>query len=86
MIIVLKPGSTAAQVAHVIERIKELGLRPHVSRGKRRTIIGVIGDEDKISLQPLEAIIVAPQGPGQFAGLGPAIFHLGIHAPGDVAA
>ena len=56
MIIVLKPGSTAAQVAHVIERIKELGLRPHVSRGKRRTIIGVIGDEDKISLQPLEAI------------------------------
>jgi 3-deoxy-7-phosphoheptulonate synthase len=56
MIIVLKPHTTAAQVEHIIARVKELGLRPHVSRGKRRTIIGVIGDEDKISVQPLEAI------------------------------
>ena len=56
MIIVLKPGTRGAQVDHVIARIRELGLRPHVSRGKLRTIIGVIGDEDKIRVQPLEAI------------------------------
>ena len=56
MIIVLKPGTRAAQIEHVIARIRELGLRPHVSRGKLRTIIGVIGEEEKIRVQPLEAI------------------------------
>ena len=56
MIIVLRPGTRAAQIEHVIARIRELGLRPHVSRGKLRTIIGVIGEEDKIRVQPLEAI------------------------------
>jgi len=56
MIIVLRPGTRAAQIEHVIARIRELGLRPHVSRGKLRTIIGVIGEEEKIRVQPLEAI------------------------------
>lgn len=56
MIIVLKPGSSPAQIQHVIERIHELGLKPHVSQGEHRTIIGVIGDENKIQAEPLQAI------------------------------
>jgi len=56
MIIVLRPDVTERQVDHVLERIAELGLRPHVSRGERRTIIGVIGDEDKLRAEPLSAI------------------------------
>jgi 3-deoxy-7-phosphoheptulonate synthase len=56
MIIVLKPGSTAADIDHVIERIQQLGLKPHVSTGEHRTIIGVIGDESKMQAQPLQAI------------------------------
>jgi 3-deoxy-7-phosphoheptulonate synthase len=56
MIIVLKPDTTPAEVEHVIERIHELGLKPHVSTGEHRTIIGVIGDENKLQAQPLEAI------------------------------
>ncbi|MSU79606.1 MAG: 3-deoxy-7-phosphoheptulonate synthase [Gemmataceae bacterium] len=56
MIIVLKPGSTPAEIDHVIERIRELGLKPHVSAGEHRTIIGVIGDENKLQAQPLQAI------------------------------
>jgi 3-deoxy-7-phosphoheptulonate synthase len=56
MIIVLKPGSTPAEIDHVIERIQQLGLKPHVSTGEHRTIIGVIGDEDKMQAQPLQAI------------------------------
>src|SRR5437660_771042 len=39
MIIVLKPGSTAAEIDHVIERIHQLGLKPHISTGEHRTII-----------------------------------------------
>jgi len=56
MIIVLKPDTTPAEVEHVIQRIHELGLKPHVSTGEHRTIIGVIGDENKLQAQPLEAI------------------------------
>ncbi len=56
MIIVLKPDTTPAEVAHVVERIHELGLKPHVSQGEHRTIIGVIGDENKLQTEPLQAI------------------------------
>jgi 3-deoxy-7-phosphoheptulonate synthase len=56
MIIVLRPNSTSEQIDHILERIQELGFKPHLSRGELRTIIGVIGDEDKLQVQPLAAI------------------------------
>jgi 3-deoxy-7-phosphoheptulonate synthase len=56
MIIVLKPQSTDEQIDHILERIGELGLKPHLSRGEHRTIIGVIGDETKMQAEPLLAI------------------------------
>jgi 3-deoxy-7-phosphoheptulonate synthase len=56
MIIVLRPDSTENQIDHILERIRELGFKPHVSRGQVRTIIGVIGDEDKLQAEPLSAI------------------------------
>jgi 3-deoxy-7-phosphoheptulonate synthase len=56
MIIVLKPHPTPDVIAHVIERIEALGFTPHLSQGVSRTIVGVIGDEDKLQVEPLEAI------------------------------
>ena len=56
MIIVLKPNSTDDMIDHVLKRIEELGLQPHLSRGVSRTIIGVIGDERKLQAEPLQAI------------------------------
>ncbi|MFO0846764.1 MAG: 3-deoxy-7-phosphoheptulonate synthase [Gemmataceae bacterium] len=56
MIIVLRPESTEAQIQHILDRIAELGFKPHVSRGELRTIIGVIGDESKLRAEPLQAI------------------------------
>lgn len=56
MIIVVKPDATANQVDHILERIGELGFKPHVSRGEQRTIIGVIGDERKPQAETLAAI------------------------------
>lgn len=56
MIIVLRPGATKDNVDHIIGRIKALGLTPWVSEGVERTIIGVIGAEDVIRLQPLELL------------------------------
>ncbi len=45
MIIVTKPSITEADLDHIRERIEQLGLRTHISRGEQRTIIGCIGDE-----------------------------------------
>src|ERR1700704_1096935 len=56
MIIVLRPNSTPAQIEHILERIQELGFKPHLSRGELRTIIGVIGEENKLKAEPLAAI------------------------------
>src|SRR5262249_3410890 len=56
MIIVLRPNSTPEQIDHILERIHELGFKPHISRGELRTIIGVIGDENKLHAEPLQAI------------------------------
>ena len=56
MIIVLKPNPTSEMIQHVVDRIVELGFTPHLSRGVSRTIIGVIGDEEKLQAEPLMAI------------------------------
>jgi 3-deoxy-7-phosphoheptulonate synthase len=54
MIVVLKPDATEAQINHIIEKIQKLGLKPMVSKGTERTIIGVIGPEDVLRVTPLE--------------------------------
>ncbi len=45
MIIITKPRITDAELDHVRERVEELGMRTHISRGEHRTVIGCIGDE-----------------------------------------
>lgn len=54
MIIVLKPSATKKQIEHILERVKKLGLKPLISRGTERTIIGLIGPEDVLRVTPLE--------------------------------
>jgi len=54
MIIVLRPDATEEQINHIIEKVQKLGLKPHVSKGTERTIIGVIGPEDVLRVTPLE--------------------------------
>ncbi|MCM8771210.1 MAG: 3-deoxy-7-phosphoheptulonate synthase [Candidatus Omnitrophica bacterium] len=54
MIIVLRPDATETQIKHIIERVEKLGLKPMVSKGVERTIIGVIGPEDVLRVTPLE--------------------------------
>ncbi|TWT90336.1 Phospho-2-dehydro-3-deoxyheptonate aldolase [Pseudobythopirellula maris] len=56
MIIILKESATDAQVDHVVERVEAMGLKAHLSKGTYRTVVGVIGDEDKIRTAPLGAI------------------------------
>ncbi len=56
IILVIRPEATLDQIEHVIERVRELGFTPHVSRGESRTIVGVIGDETKPQAENFSAI------------------------------
>ena len=56
MIVVLKKGAGDAQVQAVSDLVAEWGLKPHVSQGEERTIIGLIGDESKVNDAALEML------------------------------
>jgi len=56
MIIVMKSSATAEDEQSVVERIRELGLTPHPSRGEFRTIIGAIGQKTPLLQQQLEQL------------------------------
>jgi 3-deoxy-7-phosphoheptulonate synthase len=59
MIIVTKPGITQAELDHIRERIEQLGMKTHISRGEQRTVIGCIGDESllqEVSLLSLAGV------------------------------
>jgi 3-deoxy-7-phosphoheptulonate synthase len=56
MIIVLKPEASEREVDHIIDRLRELGLKSQLSTGQERTIIGVVGDDRILHNQPLTAM------------------------------
>ena len=45
MIVVMKPRSTPQQVEHVVNLVREMGLKDHVIVGTERTVVAVIGDD-----------------------------------------
>jgi len=51
--IIMKADATPEQIAQVIKEIKKYGLRTDVSKGKFRTVIGIIGDERKVDFARL---------------------------------
>lgn len=55
MIIVLRPDAKKKEIDHILNKLKQLGLKTMVSKGVERTIIGVIGEEDILRVRPLEA-------------------------------
>ncbi len=56
MILILKSNATDDQIDHVLERVEAMGLQHHLSRGTFRTIVGIIGDEEKLRQEPMRAI------------------------------
>ena len=53
MIIILKSGAGDDVVQHVADRVTDLGLTPHISRGEFRTVIGAVGEEGKVRIEQL---------------------------------
>jgi len=48
MVIIMEVNANDLQIKNVIEQIHLKGLKPHISTGEERTIIGVIGDDRKL--------------------------------------
>ncbi|HYT04667.1 MAG TPA: 3-deoxy-7-phosphoheptulonate synthase [Gemmatimonadales bacterium] len=55
MIIVLRPSASEHDLEQIVAQVQALGLTPHVSRGVTRTVVGCIGDEDRLREVPLLA-------------------------------
>jgi 3-deoxy-7-phosphoheptulonate synthase len=54
MIVVMKQGATHAQIVNVTARVEQMGCRAHISEGKERTIIGIIGNGRPLDREQLE--------------------------------
>jgi 3-deoxy-7-phosphoheptulonate synthase len=54
--IIMKSDATTKQINNVIKEIEKYGLRADVSRGDFRTVIGLIGDERKVSFDHLAVL------------------------------
>src|SRR3954463_11071311 len=55
MIVVMKPGSSPKQGEHVVQLVREMGLKDHVIVGTGRTVVAVIGDDRMKDRPALEA-------------------------------
>lgn len=56
MIIVMRHGADAAEIAGVVQRLGDIGAEAHVSEGKIRTVIGAVGERETIQQIPWEAL------------------------------
>jgi len=54
MMIVMKEGATDDQVRAVVDRVESVGCSAHISKGDILTVIGAIGDRDRVAALGLE--------------------------------
>jgi 3-deoxy-7-phosphoheptulonate synthase len=57
MIVNMSESATEQEIEHVIERVREAGYQPHVTRGTQKTIVAAVGNGRR---HELEALQVAP--------------------------
>jgi 3-deoxy-7-phosphoheptulonate synthase len=101
MIVVMKPGTTKEQVQHVVDLVREYGLKEHVIYGTDRTVVACIGDKrmvDKGAIEnaPMVERVVPILAPYKMAStevkrertvvrIGPEGFPIGGHKIGVIA-
>ena len=56
MIVVMKSSAGPEDVSRVVDRVSELGLKPHLSKGEFRTIVGAIGERTVQAREQLEQL------------------------------
>jgi 3-deoxy-7-phosphoheptulonate synthase len=56
MVVVMSPNATEENLAAVVEMIEDAGGETFVSRGKNRTIVGLLGDTERFMALPLPGL------------------------------
>ena len=56
MLIIMRANSNEADIQHVSDRIREMGLSPHVIPGELRTAIGITGNKGALSAQDFQGL------------------------------
>ncbi|MDY3015291.1 MAG: 3-deoxy-7-phosphoheptulonate synthase [Evtepia sp.] len=56
MIAVLKPGASPERTEHLIHWLEEQNLGVHVSHGEMHTVLGLIGNTDKVDMEMLQSL------------------------------
>jgi len=56
MVVIMQPGVGESEISGVVEAIQSYGMDAHISRGKERTIIGIIGDERKVDFDSIASL------------------------------
>ena len=56
MILVLRNDISEQELSHILEKIKQLGFTPHISKGIKKTIIGLIGEQAERYREIFESI------------------------------
>ena len=54
MIVVMKPGATEQQIQHVVDLVRDYGLKDHIIRGTDRTVVACIGDKRAVDKGAIE--------------------------------
>ncbi|MGI6368391.1 MAG: 3-deoxy-7-phosphoheptulonate synthase [Anaerolineae bacterium] len=50
MIVIMRSRTPQEHIQAVVDKVNQLGLKPHISAGEETTIIGVIGDERRLDV------------------------------------
>ncbi len=53
MIIIMRPSASAQEIAAVEKKLEEYGFQTHPIYGEKKTVIGAIGDKDRLSMNQM---------------------------------
>jgi 3-deoxy-7-phosphoheptulonate synthase len=54
VIVIMRPDATPAQLTNVVALIEQMGCQAHISRGERRTLVGIIGNGRPFDTERIE--------------------------------
>ena len=54
MIVIMKPGCREEDTQHVVDLVRQMGLKEHVIIGTDRTVVAAIGDKRNVDKGALE--------------------------------
>ncbi len=56
MIVVMKPGATAAEIGAIIRRAESLGCKTHPIYGDNRTVVALVGDLTHVTRETFDVM------------------------------